>query len=314
MKPLPEELLALGQRQGYLTVDQVNDLLPGETLAGDHLDDLLYLLENQGIDVLDEAPTGGASEGRTIHWGAERRLCQQMEEAQQRIRQAVCRVGMAAGWHVAKASDIVRDPGALDLHVVPLGEAAAAAYLGSLPGLIKRVRSQDRKCAKRWHSRAETADLTAFEREQGKLAELLLQFRFRFRTYERLVRQPQNQKWILLRANELLGGEAGRVQEVRGLESMLRLTLLEFVKLEEAIAEDLRILDEKRGELVAAHAEFARKKAETLAPSDPDAVSYALGGLRKAADHYDYRRGYRFSTYAQWWIKKAVRDKKTWGT
>ena len=29
-------------------------------------------------------------------------------------------------------------------------------------------------------------------------------------------------------------------------------------------------------------------------------------GLMKAADKFDYRRGYKFSTYATWWIRQAV--------
>ena len=29
-------------------------------------------------------------------------------------------------------------------------------------------------------------------------------------------------------------------------------------------------------------------------------------GLMRAADKFEYRRGYKFSTYATWWIRQAI--------
>src|SRR5260370_8366316 len=48
-----KKLIDAGKEKGYLTYDQVNDLIPGDVHSADDLDDLLTTISHQGIDVLD---------------------------------------------------------------------------------------------------------------------------------------------------------------------------------------------------------------------------------------------------------------------
>jgi hypothetical protein len=233
-----------------------------------------------------------------------------MEAAQCRIRQAVCRVGMASRWHIGKATDILHDHGLLERYVVPLEDDEAAQYLASLPERIEQARQQDARCARLWASRHVQADLTGYAEEQRRLEGLLSQFQFPLRSYERLVRQER--KPLLEQATRLLAEGRGETSEALALEAMFRMTLQQFVDLERGIAAELCVLDEARAELVAAHEAWAREKALSCAGSDPEAPVYAARGLRKAAEYFEYRRGYRFATYARHWIERAIRDKRTW--
>src|SRR5919108_1626187 len=48
-------LLESGKEKGYLTYGQVNDYLPDDAVNPEKLDQLLLLLEEQGIELIDES-------------------------------------------------------------------------------------------------------------------------------------------------------------------------------------------------------------------------------------------------------------------
>jgi len=59
--------------------------------------------------------------------------------------------------------------------------------------------------------------------------------------------------------------------------------------------------------LATAAARRARDKGREL---DNDIVQHANIGLLKAADRFDPDKGFRFSTYAAWWIRAEIQDYK----
>ena len=48
------------------------------------------------------------------------------------------------------------------------------------------------------------------------------------------------------------------------------------------------------------------KKYRNRGLSFLDLIQEGNSGLMRAVDKYEYRRGYKFSTYATWWIRQAL--------
>ncbi|MCB9708030.1 MAG: sigma-70 family RNA polymerase sigma factor [Myxococcales bacterium] len=68
-------------------------------------------------------------------------------------------------------------------------------------------------------------------------------------------------------------------------------------------------IDRFKAEMVEANIRlvisFAKRLTNRSLPL-PDLVQEGTLGLMRAVDKFDYRRGYRFSTYASWWIRQAM--------
>ncbi len=98
---------------------------------------------------------------------------------------------------------------------------------------------------------------------------------------------------------------------------------MELIGLQELVLETPRQLDKRLRAIEAVYSEYEQakrdlsggnlrlvvsiaKKYRNRGLSFLDIIQEGNTGLMRAVDKYEYRRGYKFSTYATWWIRQAI--------
>jgi DNA-directed RNA polymerase sigma subunit (sigma70/sigma32) len=215
----------------------------------------------------------------------------------------VCKRGAAAKWHLDKARQILGPEDKFGVLVRTNQEDCKSEYVEKLPGLMRQTEAQAQRTAHAWASARTSGQRDDFLTQRQILRDFYRQFEFRELVYERLVNIPE--KPFIKQAEALLESKCEHTAEAREIENAFHQTLPEILAEERAIECQLHILFTARLELAKAHS-FLIDEFAAHYPTVANVRGLIETGIFRACKHYDYRRGYRFEPYAEWWIKSAV--------
>jgi len=311
-------LLDIGKDKGFLTYDEINDAFPQDNFSVEDMDNLLETLGDMGIDVVDTADKAEPQDS-----GAAKEEVLDVERVEDPVRIYMREMGAVP--LLKREEEIVYarriEEARAELRRLTLSSPFAVREVlrvvvrvksgkASLRDLIEEVDETtqfDEAYTEEVANRLEKLK----KRKPENAYKLLKDENLSVNVARRIVKR-------IVRLDHLIEREEAKKGPKKSERAKLRvrriMTRLEMTRAEiKELAREVKVHDYNmwtaKQKLIEANLRLVvsiAKRYVNLGLKFSDLIQEGNIGLMKAVDKFDYKKGYKFSTYATWWIRQAI--------